>query len=342
MQNNLKEHFPIIRDRSEILDLIQHSSPLSSVFYSWKTEDQERFLDYCTGVRGLKLLYDSFFKALFNPDVSKERLEYLLFLILNIPINILKVLPNESARISAESSLLIMDIVVELEDGSIANIEMQKIGYAFTGQRSACYSADLLLRQYKRIKKQKGKSFHYKDIHKVFTIVFFEKSTSEFHQFPDTFIHHFTQQSDSGLHLDLLQEYIFIPLDIFRNIFNNKNILTTSNLEAWLAFLSIDDPDTILNLIQVYPYFEQLYREAYELCLDLERMMNMFSKELLQLDKNTVQYMIDEMQDQISELQETIRQQNISLLEKDTALHEKDSFILSLQSENKRLKSRRL
>ena len=115
-----------------------------------------------------------------------------------------------------------------------------------------------------------------------------------------------------------------------------------SNLEAWLAFLSIDDPDTILNLIQVYPYFEQLYREAYELCLDLERMMNMFSKELLQLDKNTVQYMIDEMQDQISELQETIRQQNISLLEKDTALHEKDSFILSLQSENRRLKSRRL
>lgn len=68
----------------------------------------------------------------------------------------------------------------------------------------------------------------------------------------------------------------------------------------------------------------------------------MFSKELLQLDKNTVQYMIDEMLDQISELQETIRQQNISLLEKDTALHEKDSFILSLQSENKRLKSRRL
>ncbi len=42
-----------------------------------------------------------------------------------------------------------MDIVVELEDGSIANVEAQKIGYAFPGQRSACYSADLLLRQYK-------------------------------------------------------------------------------------------------------------------------------------------------------------------------------------------------
>lgn len=342
MSNRLKEHFPLIRDRKEILSEIHTSPNLSATFYSWEDKYQNDFLDYCTGIRGIKLLYDSFFKELFNPDTVPERLEKLLSLILGFQVTILKVLPSDSSRIAAECTLLVLDIVVELEDGSIANVEMQKIGYAFPGQRSACYSADLLLRQYKRIKKQKGKSFHYKDIHKVFTIVFFEKSTSEFHQFPDTFIHHFTQQSDSGLHLDLLQEYIFIPLDIFRNIFNNKNILTTSNLEAWLAFLSIDDPDTILNLIQVYPYFEQLYREAYELCLDLERMMNMFSKELLQLDKNTVQYMIDEMQDQISELQETIRQQNISLLEKDTALHEKDSFILSLQSENKRLKSRRL
>lgn len=46
---------------------------------------------------------------------------------------ILKVLPNESARIAAESSLLVMDIVVQFEDGSIANVEVQKIGYLFTG-----------------------------------------------------------------------------------------------------------------------------------------------------------------------------------------------------------------
>ncbi|MCI8382371.1 MAG: hypothetical protein HFI07_11375 [Lachnospiraceae bacterium] len=55
-------------------------------------------------------------------------------------------------RIADETSLLITDIVVELEDGSIANVEMQKIGYLFPGQRCACYSADLLLRQYKRVR----------------------------------------------------------------------------------------------------------------------------------------------------------------------------------------------
>ena len=141
MPNKLQEHFPMIRDRDEVRSLIQNSPSLSAVFHSWKYSDQEHFLDYCTGVRGFKLLYDSFFKEIFNPDVSKERLEHLLSLILNTQIRILKVLPNDAARIAAESSLLVMDIVVELEDGSIANVEMRKIGYAFPGHlHSPLYS----------------------------------------------------------------------------------------------------------------------------------------------------------------------------------------------------------
>ena len=95
--------------------------------------------------------------------------------ILGRKIRILKVLPNESARIAAESSLLIMDIVVQFEDGSIANVEVQKMGYLFPGQRSACYSSDLLLRQYKRVRAELGNSFTYKRIQKVYTIVLFEK-----------------------------------------------------------------------------------------------------------------------------------------------------------------------
>ena len=41
------------------------------------------------------------------------------------------VLPNEGVKIAEEGSLLIMDIVVQLGDGSIANVECQKNGYAF-------------------------------------------------------------------------------------------------------------------------------------------------------------------------------------------------------------------
>lgn len=78
-----------------------------------------------------KMLYDGFFKEIFNPDVVPERLEELLSLLLKQKVKILKVLPNDTSRLGDESSLLIMDIVVELEDHSIANVECQKIGYAF-------------------------------------------------------------------------------------------------------------------------------------------------------------------------------------------------------------------
>lgn len=124
---------------------------------------------------------------------------------------------------------MIMDIVIQLEDGSIADVEVQKIPYRFSGQRSACYSADLLLRQYKRVKGEKKKLFSYKDIKKVYTIVLYEKSGAEYHNFAqniseEIYVHRFRQKSDTGLVLDLLQEYTFLCLDIFRKLVHNRGI----------------------------------------------------------------------------------------------------------------------
>ena len=44
-----------------------------------------------------------------------------------------------------------------------------------------------------------------------------------------------------------------------------------------------------------------MYEEVYEMCRNTEKVMNMFSKELRELDRNTVQYMIDEMQEELEE-----------------------------------------
>ena len=340
--SNALQHFPMLRDKVQLLDEIHHSPALLSLFNSWEERYQQEFLDFCTGVRGIKLLYDSFFKAIFNPDITPKRLERLLSLILKTEVKILKVLPNDSTRIAAESSLLVLDIVIQLADGSIANVEVQKIGYAFPGQRSACYSADLLLRQYKRVKGEKGKLFSYKDIKKVYTIVLFEKSTSEFHQFQEIYLHRIKPQSDTGIQIELLQEYVFIALDIFRKKLDNEDSKITNELEAWLAFLSMDDPDVILKLIEAYPQFETLYREVYEMCRDLERMMHMFSKELAELDKNTVQYMIDEMQDTIDEQNATIDKQNATIDMQKVQLDQKEHELQTLKEEMEAQKEREL
>ena len=239
-----------------------------------------------------------------------------------------------------------MDILVELADTSLANVEVQKIGYSFPGQRSACYSSDLLLRQYKRVKGEKKKAFSYKDIKSVYTIVFFEKSIKEFHEYPQNYIHKFKQQSDTGLELELLQKYVFIPLDIFRGIYHNDSKSNGKNsanrrwnkTEAWLTFLSTDEPEIIIELIRQYPEFKEMYEEIYVMCQNVEKVMEMFSKELIQLDRNTVQYMIDEMQDTIDvqkeELeakQETIDTQKGELEAKQNQLNQKEEELETMK-----------
>jgi len=305
MKNKLQQYFPMIRTEGEVLKELRENKRLWETFCGWEEKYQKEYLDICTGVKGVKLLYDTYFKAIMNPDTRPERLNDFLSEILGKKIKILKVLPNESAKIAAESSLLIMDIVVQFEDGSIANVEVQKVGYLFSGQRSACYSSDLLLRQYKRVRLELGKSFTYKEIKKVYTIVLFEKSNAAFTKFSkEQYIHRFEQKSDTGVEMDLLQEYTFICLDIFNNTIHNEDRKIESRLEEWLVFLSQDDPDMIINLLNCNPEFKKIYEEVYTICLNMERMMSMFSKELEILDRNTVKLMVDEMIEEYTKMTE--------------------------------------
>ena len=198
-----------------------------------------------------------------------------------------------------------MDIMVKLEDGSYCNIEVQKIGYAFSGERAACYSADLLLRKYKTARSRRKEKFTYKDVKNVYTIVFIDKSTGDFHDFQEVYKHNFQQQSDTGLELNLLQKYVFIPLDLFRNNMQNKDI--KNKMDAWLAFLSMDDPNMIIRLRTEYPEFKAMYQQVYEICRNVEALMGIFSEELRIMDRNTVKYMVDQMQEEINSQRQEIK-----------------------------------
>ena len=307
MTEKLKEYFPMIREREELLAEIKENGSLREMFAGWEKDQQEYFLNICTGVRGLKFLYDGFFKEILNPEYMPERFDDFLSSLLGEKVKMLKLLPGDSVRIADETSLLVTDIVVELEDGSIANVEMQKVGYLFPGQRCACYSADLLLRQYKRVRGIKKKKFSYRDIKNVYTIVLFEKSPEEFHKFPNEYCHFFGQTSDTGLKLELLQKYVLIPLDIFLKCQQNRDI--REKREAWLTMLVCDEPRKIIELIEKYPEFREIYEEGYEICRNTERVMEMFSKELYELDRNTVQIMIDEQQEKLSAQREELSAQ---------------------------------
>ena len=234
----------------------------------------------------------------------------LLSLLLETKIRIKQILPNDSVRLANEYTLLITDIVIETEDGRIANLEIQKIGYAFPGQRTACYSADLLLRQYKRVKDRKrreSKKFNYRDLKKVYTIVLFEKSTREFHEIPGKYLHYGEHTYDTGLKLETLQKSVLVALDIFRKNIENRSI--ENKLEAWLLLLSSDEPERIMELLEMYPEFREIYEEVYQMCRNVEGIMSLFSKELEEMDRNTVSYMIEELEAEVKAAEERAEQE---------------------------------
>lgn len=289
--------------REEILLQIEKEPELKVKFETLTKEFQERFIGFCTGAKGLPLTYDPFFKAVFNPEIYPDRLSGFLSKILGIPVKVVAVLVNEGSRILEEGSLLIMDIVVKLQDGSIANVEIQKIPYRFPGQRAACYSSDLIMRQYTRAKEEKRERFTYDTMQKVYTIVLLEKSSRCFHDFKDCFIHRASQKTNTGLRLELLQEYVFISLDMFRKIKQNK---VEEELDAWLHCIASQEPDIIAGILEKYPQFASIYADIENFRRDVKGVLNMFSEALKIIDRNTVQFMVDEMQEEIQQMTEEL------------------------------------
>ena len=136
--------------------------------------------------------------------------------------------------------------------------------------------------------------------------------------------------------MNLLQKYVFIPLDLFRSNVQNKSI--KNKMDAWFAFLSMDDPDMIIQLITEYPEFKVMYQQAYEICRNVEALMGIFSEELRIMDRNTVKYMVDQMQEEIDSQKQEISIQKQQLKQKDILLSSKIQKIESLEQELRKLK----
>ena len=100
----------------------------------------------------------------------------------------------------------------------------------------------------------------------------------------------------------------------------------------------MDDPETIIEIIEKYPDFKEMYEQAYDVCRNIEEVMQMFSKELLELDRNTVKLMIDDMQKQIEEKDEQLNQKDEQIRELDEQLRQLDEQIKQSEQEIQKMK----
>lgn len=310
----------------------------------------KKILSFIAGQRGLKIVYDSFFQKIMSPLLHPERLESFLSELMGEAIHIEKILPREGIRLSAEASFIIMDILVQLSDGSRVNVEMQKVGLYFPGERSSCYTADAIMRQYTELKNRLKDNFSYKKMKPFYLIILMEYSSEPFKEVAPNYIHTEKICYDSGAKVTSLSKIKYISLDTFRNTVQNID----NKLTAWLTFFSSDEPADIIALINAYPEFYELYQEIAEFRTNPKELIYMYSEALAIADRNTIRLMIDDMQEELASLTkqvaDTANKLNVTKKElaakddeiatKDDEIAAKDDEIAKLKAENERLKNK--
>ncbi len=332
---NKEKYTHALRTRKEVLNELKQNVELYNEYCQWPEEYRNEFLEFMMGIRGLKMTYDPFFKYIFNPEVHPERLSEFLSLIVGKPLKVKRELPKEHSRITEKGALMIMDILVEFESGEMGNVEIQKIGYLFPGERATCYASDMIMRQYERVKSDKGKSFAYSDLKNTYTIILIENSTKEFKQYPEQYLHRGSVKFDTGLKLNMLQNYFYLPIDIFFSIVDNKSdTKTLSKLEAWICFIGSDKPEYVQKIVKNYPEFAKMYEEIYEFRKKPKEAVGMFSEALRIMDENTVKLMIEQQKEEMKQQAEMIEEMKKQIEQKRAELEQSNA---QLEQSNARL-----
>lgn len=312
---------PISRD--EAYDIICSSPIALQLFDGLSIERQDDILEFVQGNKGLPILYDGFFKYVLDPERHPERLESVLTDVLGQEVTIEQVLVKEGNQLNEEGSLVVMDVLVRLSDGRIVDVEMQKYGYLFTGERSSCYLSDLIMRQYNRLRNAQKEHFRFCQMKPVYMIILMENSTKEFKEVSPTYIHRMKCDLDSGVKLNMLPNLVYISLDTFHKVSQTID----SSLEAWLTFLSSDKPEDIIRLVEKYPEFQECYRDIIMFRKKPEELMCMFSEALRQIDKNTERYMIEEQRKELEANQRELEANRRELEEQQRKLKAQDAEI---------------
>ena len=315
-------------------------------------EWEDRFRGFLLGTKTLPLLYDPFFKTFFDSYIHKERLEDFISSILGQRVEIVEVLPMQSTDFIG--AFVIMDMVVRVSDGSLVNVEIQKVPYMFPAQRISCYSSDLVMRQYRRESERlrhENKGMSYKNLKKVYTIVFYENSDKNLISPVDgrMYFHEGKTAFNTGIKMNLLQEYKLISLDTFKkyrysNIINGNTEITEYDIDeseyehpvtdevkrARVKYMSLfvtEDVEDMKKLLEVFPELSDIVHDMGVYMEDLGNTFDTFSEALRILDRNTADLMVDEYRKEVERAKAELAEAKAEAEEKIKAYEQENKLL---------------
>lgn len=258
--------------QSHVLQMVNEDPQLLEAWNSLSESTREMFRQIDAGKRVPCMLEDTMFKGIFDPSWNRDWLSRLISAILGQSVVVIEQLGPEGVHLSRESKSVYFDILVKLENGCLAIVEVQRKGILMPPQRAAIYSAQAVVRQFATGRDEAKGSVNYIDVRPVHTIILLENSPKAFLKYTD-FHHYFHQMSDTGLDLELLQYYHYICLDVFRE---HKPRVGTQ-LFLWLDFLSITDVAEMMVFLSEHPEFNGIYARAFEMLADREELLKMLA-----------------------------------------------------------------
>ncbi len=324
-----------------ILKQVQSDTKLLEIWNGLPAEKQEYFKQVDERKLVPNILSDIIFKTVFDPEINPRRISRLISSILGKEITVIRSLDKEGIHLSENSKGVILDVVVQFDDGSVADVEIQRDGIKIPPQRTATYSANLLTRQYTIEKGEEKQDIDFRMLRPIYTIVIMEKSPEPFNHSPEC-VHHFRQRSDTGVEIDhgfeLLQYYDFISLDIFRE----RRPHVASMLQTWLYFLSIRDVDEMELFLEDKPEFEVIYDQAITMMVGREELLSMFQELLAEEDisKTITLALQSETREELEKAKQQLRTQNDQIQKLSDQIQQlmeqnksKDSYIRKLEEQ---------
>ncbi|MDR1639736.1 MAG: PD-(D/E)XK nuclease family transposase [Clostridiales bacterium] len=236
----------------------------------------------------LSVTRDFVFKRLFDPD-KFPYLEELLSLVLGFKVKIKKSLSTSFVGEFAGAKSNIFDLLVVLEDGSYALIEIQVESDSNITQRLAIYSSDALRRDYSVSPGQLKKDLGFKDVNKVYAVVFMAHEPESFNA-SKNFINRFEQldEKELGFRPEFYQRYYVVNLSRFmRENVNKKIVPTTTDEESlfdWLRFIADDRLETKKALAQKDVKFERALKELKRMSLSKSEILESMQRDYFEFD----------------------------------------------------------
>ena len=109
-----------------------------------------------------------------------------------------------------------------------------------------------------------------------------------------------------------------ISLHPFRSVVQNID----TEQKAWLSFLTADDPDEIVQLVNAYPEFLPCYQDIISFRRRPKELITTFSDALREMDRNTEVYMVEQLAKKVQEKDHTIAEMSNAIAEKDKLIRQ--------------------